>query len=237
MPQLIATVLVVVAAMIYMFNTFGGTGDKISSIAQKPSILAEINNIKLGLKLAINSGDINQNTTLRDLAKQGYFDEGINEQLLKDSTEFNNTLKNTRYRYFSGRQGKIKDKVYENTYSAISFGGKEKPNMLISLVRPKYKRGVNKSIAGLRIQFRGDLYKYHTFLEKEITKDFQSLAYIDRGEVFGQNWLRYEDGKYLFKYIAPTNGKYFNYENKEMITGANDGIFTLFFKDCVVDKK
>ena len=46
MPQLIAMVIVVVGAMIYMFQTFGGTGDKIEGIAQKTSVVTEINNIK-----------------------------------------------------------------------------------------------------------------------------------------------------------------------------------------------
>jgi flagellar basal body-associated protein FliL len=52
MPQLIAMVIVVVGAMIYMFQTFGGTGDKIEGIAQKTSIITEINNIKDGIKIS-----------------------------------------------------------------------------------------------------------------------------------------------------------------------------------------
>jgi hypothetical protein len=58
MPQLIAMVIVVVAAMIYMFQTFGGTGDKIEGIAQKTSVITEINNIKNGLQLALRAGDV-----------------------------------------------------------------------------------------------------------------------------------------------------------------------------------
>ena len=48
MPQLIAMIIIVVGAMIYMFQTFGGTGDKIEGIAQKTSVITEINNIKTG---------------------------------------------------------------------------------------------------------------------------------------------------------------------------------------------
>ena len=58
MPQLIAMVIVVVGAMIYMFQTFGGTGDKIEGIAQKTSIVTEINNVRNGLQLAVRAGDI-----------------------------------------------------------------------------------------------------------------------------------------------------------------------------------
>ncbi len=63
MPQLIAMVIVVVGAMIYMFQTFGGTGDKIEGIAQKTSIVTEINNIRNGLQLAVRAGDIEKSVT------------------------------------------------------------------------------------------------------------------------------------------------------------------------------
>ena len=59
MPQLIAMVIVVVGAMIYMFQTFGGTGDKIEGIAQKTSIVTEINNIRNGLQLAVRASNMN----------------------------------------------------------------------------------------------------------------------------------------------------------------------------------
>lgn len=42
MPQLIAMVIVVVAAMIYMFQTFGGTGDKIEGVAKKQVLLQKL---------------------------------------------------------------------------------------------------------------------------------------------------------------------------------------------------
>ena len=84
MPQLIAMVIVVVGAMIYMFQTFGGTGDKIEGIAQKTSVVTEINNIKNGLKLAAKSENIgigdSENTTnvLVGLANLAYFPEQVN---------------------------------------------------------------------------------------------------------------------------------------------------------------
>lgn len=42
MPQLIAMIIIVVGAMIYMFQTFGGTGDKIEGIAQKLVLLLRL---------------------------------------------------------------------------------------------------------------------------------------------------------------------------------------------------
>ena len=91
MPQLIAMIIVVVGAMIYMFQTFGGTGDKIEGIAQKTSIITEINNIKNGIKLAARSGDIRSSVDntdpanpkpvsadLKTLANAAYFAEQIN---------------------------------------------------------------------------------------------------------------------------------------------------------------
>ncbi len=83
MPQLIAMIIVVVGAMIYMFQTFGGTGDKIEGIAQKTSVITEINNIKNGLKLAARNGNIAATTAtaneeynnLQGLAVMKYFAE------------------------------------------------------------------------------------------------------------------------------------------------------------------
>ena len=81
MPQLIAMVIVVVGAMIYMFQTFGGTGDKIEGIAQKTSIVTEINNIRNGLQLAVRAGDVTTSTTLKNLADLGYFAEQMNTEI------------------------------------------------------------------------------------------------------------------------------------------------------------
>src|SRR5690606_19605732 len=94
MPQLIAMIIIVVAAMIYMFQTFGGTGDKIEGVAQKTSVITEINNIKSGLKFAARAGKIATKedsnnpkeyfNTLAGLAGENYFAEQMNEQF-KDS--------------------------------------------------------------------------------------------------------------------------------------------------------
>src|SRR5574344_1106583 len=89
MPQLIAMIIIVVGAMIYMFQTFGGTGDKIEGIAQKTSVITEINNIKNGLKVAaraehISSADSPEGDAKKDLKGLGqlkYFPEQINSQL------------------------------------------------------------------------------------------------------------------------------------------------------------
>ena len=97
MPQLIAMVIVVVGAMIYMFQTFGGTGDKIEGIAQKTSLMTELNNLKNGLQIAIRTGDLNNAiaddaattainesraaTTLKTLATNEYFADQINKEL------------------------------------------------------------------------------------------------------------------------------------------------------------
>ena len=120
MPQLIAMVIVVVGAMIYMFQTFGGTGDKIEGIAQKTSIITEINNIKTGLKLAARSEQIGTTTTgtgatavvtaanLKGLADLNYFAEQINDQVSNNNVTPD--AADTAY-------------VKTNAYNAISFGG------------------------------------------------------------------------------------------------------------------
>ena len=89
MPQLIAMVLVVVGALVYMFQTFGGTGNNIEGMAQKTSVITEINNIKSGISIALRSKDIDYATTnngldittLKDLADKEYFTTQINQQI------------------------------------------------------------------------------------------------------------------------------------------------------------
>ncbi|QEZ90090.1 hypothetical protein ACIB15232_2009 [Aliarcobacter cibarius] len=163
MPQLIAMIIIVVGAMIYMFQTFGGTGDKIEGIAQKASVITEINNIKNGLKLAARAGDIkysstDDSTTLQDLAKLGYFPEQINEQLVKST--------------------KGKD---DNAYNAISFGGisdqGDNAAMKVSLVTA----GEN-FIPGIYVEFpqKGSLGSSAGFLESQVANDLKSISLIHR---------------------------------------------------------
>lgn len=164
MPQLIAMIIVVVAAMIYMFQTFGGTGDKIEGIAQKTSLITEITNIKNGLKLAAKaqhiaataSGDAVNN--LQGLAKLAYFAEQINAQATATGAG-------------------------TNEYNAISFGGNAgdtTPAMQISLVPSAAISGV-KMIPGIYVDLsKGSLKANAAFLESQIATDLESIAYVDR---------------------------------------------------------
>lgn len=165
MPQLIAMIIVVVGAMIYMFQTFGGTGDKIEGIAQKTSVITEINNIKNGVKLAARAEHIGVTggtavkgdavSDLGGLAGMNYFAQQINEQL-------NDT------------------KAADNKYNAISFGGiagDTKPAMVISLVS-----NIKGAIPGIYVEFpsTGALADNAGFLEAQIATDLASIATIDR---------------------------------------------------------
>lgn len=157
MPQLIAMIIVVVGAMIYMFQTFGGTGDKIEGIAQKTSIITEINNIKNGLKLAAKAGDIKTDTTLKTLAGLKYFDEQINEQVDANAT------------------------ANANKYYAISFGGTtddSTPDMTIQLVH-----NMTNAIPGVYVEFANGLEGNAGFLEAQIAEDLKSIATIDRAAI------------------------------------------------------
>ncbi len=178
MPQLIAMVIVVVAAMIYMFQTFGGTGDKIEGIAQKTSIITEITNIKNGLQLASRAGDIHvttqtvddgnggttsttTKTTLKELAANGYFAEQINNEL-KDNT--------------GTTDGAVKS---VNTYGAISFGGEINPGMLLTLVLPTTS-GDATGRPGIFVDLTtGSLKANAGFLEKQLLTDLGAVASID----------------------------------------------------------
>jgi len=162
MPQLIAMVLVVVAAMIYMFQTFGGTGDKIEGVAQKGSIITEINNIKDGLKIAAKSEQIGASTsgdvvsTLHELGTLSYFANQINEQVV-DNFKATTSI--------------------PNTYYAISFGGaKSTPGGMTIKLAPKagYIPGIYVDLS------EGTLKGNAAFLEAQIAEDLKAIATIDR---------------------------------------------------------
>jgi hypothetical protein len=161
-------VIVVVGAMIYMFQTFGGTGDKIEGVAQKSSIITEINNIKDGLKIAARSGHIGNGTNdpadavtnLKGLATLSYFAEQINDQL----TDTTNNAANA------------------NIYNAISFGGEvvsgatNDSAMKISLIS-----NVQGAIPGIYVDLSaGSLKDNVAFLEAQIATDLSAVAVIQR---------------------------------------------------------
>jgi hypothetical protein len=169
MPQLIAMVIVVVGAMIYMFQTFGGTGDKIEGIAQKSSIITEINNIKNGLQLAVrdevlratDSTVADKVETLEGLAELEYFADQINDEVNADGTTTLDTV---------------------NIYKAISFGSSD--TMQISLVMPLKANADANARPGLFIDIsKGSLATNAGFLEKQLKTDLGALASIDTNQV------------------------------------------------------
>ena len=182
MPQLIAMVIVVVGAMIYMFQTFGGTGDKIEGIAQKTSLMTELNNLKNGLQIAIRTGDLNNAiaddaattainesraaTTLKTLATNEYFADQINKELT--STNYDTS---------------------DNVYYAISFGGNTDKSMAIRLVMPSAAQVTAATGAadapivrpGLYVDLtQGNLKNNAAFLESQLVNDLSATASIDR---------------------------------------------------------
>lgn len=233
MPQLIAMIIVVVGAMIYMFQTFGGTGDKIEGIAQKTSIITEINNIKDGVKIAAKSGQIaavakdDQVNNLAGLANLSYFAEQINTQL-SDSKH-----------------------KQANVYNAISFGGgiieetdltKTTGNMEISLVAPTAANNVNR-IPGIFVDFsKGNLKSNAAFLESQISNDLQAVAYIDRSALTAtaKDGVIDSAGSEIEK-RTPAIGKT-KIENGNTVSDANtaeelgDGKFIIYFKDFGSDE-
>ncbi|WP_122893735.1 hypothetical protein [Arcobacter peruensis] len=213
MPQLIAMVIVVVGAMIYMFQTFGGTGDKIEGIAQKTSIVTEINNIRNGLQLAVRAGDVTKGVaaviddpatttvdesaaaipaaTLKVLASLGYFADQMNDEI-NDNTavagSYDATTDNSKT---------------TNTYSAISFGGEDTPGMNLSLVV-----GAANTAPGIRVQLLNKLFDNRAFLESQISNDLSAIANIDRKTIDG-TWTGASDSS----------------------ANVDDGVFTIYFKD------
>ncbi|RXJ85090.1 hypothetical protein [Arcobacter cloacae] len=221
MPQLIAMIIVVVGAMIYMFQTFGGTGDKIEGIAQKTSIVTEINNIRNGLQLAVRAGDITNDgttvTTLRDLAQLGYFADQMNVEISNNTTAGN------------ANQG-------TNAYSAISFGGEVNPGLIINLVTSSTAPTVGNPTAtppvagtitqrpGIRVQLVGELASNAPFLESQLANDLAAIASIDRTTTNSNPVTLDENGDVPAANRATAQGG-------TAATNLDDGIFTIYFKD------
>lgn len=225
MPQLIAMVIVVVGAMIYMFQTFGGTGDKIEGIAQKTSVITEINNIKDGVKIAAKSEQIavtaagDKVNNLLGLANLSYFAEQINDQLT------NSTNKQA------------------NVYNAISFGGEiiteatlanTKGNMEISLVAPA-ATGTVKRIPGIFVDFsKGSLKSNKAFLESQIANDLAAVAYVDRHATtaIAATGVQLSTGTEIQK-RTPAYSTEVTTVGSETIS---DGKFIIYFKDFGSDE-
>ncbi|GGD30175.1 hypothetical protein GCM10012288_00230 [Malaciobacter pacificus] len=212
MPQLIAMVIVVVGAMIYMFQTFGGTGDKIEGIAQRTSIITEINNIRNGLQLAVRAGDITNDgagnvTTLRDLAVLGYFADQMNDEIA-DNTD-NALLTNGN----------------GNAYSAISFGGENNPGMIINLVV-----GAVDTRPGIRVEFLNELATNADFLETQIYNDLSAVASIDRTTTDGSSVAIDGNGDTPDGTRPVDNAATVGTVAAGTAT-LTDGIFTIYFKD------
>lgn len=204
-------IIVVVGAMIYMFQTFGGTGDKIEGVAQKGSIITEINNIKDGLKIAAKSGHIEATASattdavadLKGLATLSYFAEQINAQL-KATT------------------------ISSNTYNAISFGGEalttgtNKSSMQISLIS-----NTAGAIPGIYVDLSaGNLKDNVAFLEAQIATDLAAIATIHRkadSVTAGALTATGTDAEKRVP-VAPTAGT------------DNDGKFAIYFKDFGADE-
>lgn len=178
MPQLIAMIIIVVGAMIYMFQTFGGTGDKIEGIAQKASVITEINNVKNAVKLAARAqqlvvsgagteADPTVATNMKGLATLKYFAEQMNDQIENNDVPSSSIEDGDKY-------------VKENAYNAISFGGTDKNigGMFVSLVADK-----EDAIPGIFVSFNfknSTLADSAGFLESQIANDLKDIAYIDR---------------------------------------------------------
>ena len=215
MPQLIAMIIVVVGAMIYMFQTFGGTGDKIEGIAQKTSIITEINNIKNGLKLAARAEHIadavNANTeavtTLEGLAELAYFPEQINQQI--DIAGQVNTRR---------------------VYNAISFGGDQgtTPGAFnsannTSALQIVMVNNTARAIPGIFVDLsRGNLASNAGFLESQIATDLAAVATIDRTALTPVAGARRGGDDPILARTPADNGE----------AGTNnDGMFIIYFND------
>ena len=205
-----------------MFQTFGGTGDKIEGVAQKTSIVTEINNVKNGLQLAMRGSDItaaNPNT-LAGLARLAYFADQMNLEIGNNVgvIAFTATADINRN---------------ANTYTAISFGGETNPALFLSYI-PVAAAGDRPAI---RVQFaqNGTLWTNRAFLEAQLANDLQAIAAIDRTNVDGTR-VGIVDNEVPLANRPATINVANNPTNNGAGTAADaallgDGVFTIYFKD------
>lgn len=216
MPQLIAMIIVVVGAMIYMFQTFGGTGDKIEGIAQKTSIITEINNIKNGVQIAVRGEEVVHGTQLEALAAVGYFAQQINEQITKSA---DNTSGDNNY----------------NIYKAISFGGSTvtgSGDLELSLVTPTAANTTAKPGIFVNLS-KGNLKTNVSFLENQLATDLGAIASIDRTSTNTTAVTLDVNGDVPVA-NAPTTVTNAAGAVGTVATGTatlSDGMFTIYFKD------
>ncbi len=212
MPQLIAMVIVVVGAMIYMFQTFGGTGDKIEGMAQKTSAISEIRMIKDGVQRAAatrqigvpGGADVTAGTaaaTLEGIIELGdYFPEQVNEQL----DPLNVVQADTN-----------------NTYQAISFGADN--SMEITLVN-----NIAGASPGLFVDLsQGTLAANAGFLETQIAFDLRGIATFDRQATSATAGALDAAALGIASRIPTENGD-----------GGNDtdGMFIIYFNDLLANE-
>jgi hypothetical protein len=215
MPQLIAMIIVIVAAMIYMFQTFGGTGDKITAVAKKSVVLTEINSIKNGVSLANDSATLestdgtstNKAHTLEGLATLGYFDSLINAQITGSA---DNTAGDDNY----------------NIYKAISFGGDKTTtdgDLEVSLVVPTTTATATDK-PGIFVNIGNNLASQAGFIEAQLAVDLASIAHIDRNATATTDKTSFDSNGT----VTGTAGTHSGTDT--------DGKFTIYFKDIKAGK-
>lgn len=229
MPQLIAMVIIVVGAMIYMFQTFGGTGDKIEGVAQKTSIIAEINNVRNGLQLAVRSGDISVGAvgvatpnTLAGLAIQQYFADQMNDEIRNNegTVDFSATANINQN---------------ANTYSAISFGGEAKPSLFLSYI-PVANPGDRPAIR-VQIAENSSLWENRAFLESQVANDLEPIAAIDRTSVAGERVTLVDNevpAANRPNRVVVNNNTTNTADGTATGATLEDGVFTVYFKDMPI---
>jgi hypothetical protein len=206
-------IVVIVVAMVYMFQTFGGTGDKIEAVAQKSAIFTEINNIKTGISLANKSKSLENEggshakraETLEGLADLGYFDSIINQQI-KNSDD---------------NSGAGDDNF--NVYKAITFGGSTATgpaDLEISLVVPDDDTNLTAYRPGIFVKIQERLDTVKDFLEVQMAADLEDIAYVDKNATVAE----------VDKITFDENGDYVAGVGEHNGTDT-DGMFTIYFKD------
>ena len=120
-----------------------------------------------------------------------------------------------------------------NTYSAISFGGKNNPGMLLNLI----VGDAENTRPGIRVELVGALAANANFLESQIATDLAAVASIDRtSTTLAQAQevaalVTAEDSDVPAANRPSTVAVAEGLDAGTADTNLDDGIFTIYFKD------
>ncbi len=211
MPLLIAAVVGIAGAMIYLFSSYGNTTDTIKLVAMKPGIMTEINNIKDGVKnLMILESDNIAGLTLGSVVASEAIDETMRDSVFPVADTSTGTIGTEKWEAADGNATAV--------YRSISFG-----NKMFLTVKP--------AATGERAEIIVDIHQLGGdnagFLEKQLKNDLSPVADVNTSICITAQGTSVSSG-----YDTTSGHDGLSTTTLGKCTGnKEDGIFSVRFKD------